>query len=291
MIKIGKEKDEELLKSFERLFLMYGKAAEEGKYYIFQKQDILTEEIDLGSRETATSLEEGLHELGKVIYLFATGRCEDNDRSIKLDGYPKIDSIMWPVLEVLLSRQEKPSLEKAERKMEEIEKGTKKGTECENDEGETGSNENEIHGSDKEKTRIFMNGREICLSGKETALNNDAAGDESGKEEAKSFEDLLLEAGCTIMTTGDKAGPKGMNIIAPEGCGIAQYIGSDGRLFIGLTISGRLESELFEPAHYGYGIGKQKGGRQIFLTQNGGSDNGKINEQGARRPRMTWISG
>ncbi|MFA6096339.1 MAG: hypothetical protein WC788_01780 [Candidatus Paceibacterota bacterium] len=120
MIKIGKEKDEELLKSFERLFLMYGKAAEEGKYYIFQKQDILTEEIDLGSRETATSLEEGLHELGKVIYLFATGRCEDNDRSIKLDGYPKIDSIMWPILELLLSRRESPNLKAAEKILNEL---------------------------------------------------------------------------------------------------------------------------------------------------------------------------
>ncbi|MFA6096341.1 MAG: hypothetical protein WC788_01790 [Candidatus Paceibacterota bacterium] len=120
-----KKTDDEIFRSLKNLFELYKNGAKDGKYYKFLPEDFVAKRIDPGSRQTAASIEDGLHELGKIAYRAVTGICEDNDRSIKLDGYPKIDSMMWPVLEMMLSRQEAPDIDRIEEKIKEA--GEKKG--------------------------------------------------------------------------------------------------------------------------------------------------------------------
>ncbi|MFA6096342.1 MAG: hypothetical protein WC788_01795 [Candidatus Paceibacterota bacterium] len=114
MMKIGKKTDEELFKSFKKLFELYAREAGEGRYYLFLQDDVLAENISFASRKTAASAEEGLRELGKAIYFYATGTWEHNDPSIKIDGYPPIKIFFWPALEVLLSKAEAPSIGRIE---------------------------------------------------------------------------------------------------------------------------------------------------------------------------------
>ncbi|MFA6096344.1 MAG: hypothetical protein WC788_01805 [Candidatus Paceibacterota bacterium] len=120
MLKIEKKKDANLFKGLSNLFEKYVKGAKNGKYYIFLPNDILAEKVDAGSRETAMSLEDGLSQLGKAVYFAATGFWEYNDPSIKIDGYPPIESMTWPVLEMMLSKDKKVEIEKIGRKIKEI---------------------------------------------------------------------------------------------------------------------------------------------------------------------------
>lgn len=119
--------DDEIFRSLKNLFELYKKGAKDGKYYKFLPEDVMAGKIDPGSRQTATSIEDGLHELGKSVYRAVTGVCEDNDPSIKIDGYPKIESFIWPVLEILLSRKEAPDIDKVEEKIREAGEGRDKG--------------------------------------------------------------------------------------------------------------------------------------------------------------------
>lgn len=114
MMRIGKKTDEELFRSFKKLFELYARESREGRYYIFQPDDIPEENISFASRKTAASAEEGLRELGKAVYFYVTGIWEHNDPSIKIDGYPPIKIFFWPALEILLSREETPSIGRIE---------------------------------------------------------------------------------------------------------------------------------------------------------------------------------
>jgi len=120
--------DEELFKSLKKFFQFYQNEARAGNYCIFLPEDILEEKINIEVRKSAINLEEGLRELGKVIYFAVTGTWEYNDSSILIDGYPVIDIYFWPVLQILLSRQEAPSIEMVAKKINEIEDLAEKNT-------------------------------------------------------------------------------------------------------------------------------------------------------------------
>jgi len=127
MLKIETKTDESLFAALKKLFMLYAKEARNGgKYYIFLPEDVLAEKIDLRSRQTAASMEDGLHELGKLIYFLATKESEDTDPSIRIDGYPPIDSIVWAMLQIMLSREGMPNIENIEKKIKEIEEKKKK---------------------------------------------------------------------------------------------------------------------------------------------------------------------
>jgi len=122
MLKIEKKKDVNLFEGLNNLFEKYAKGAKNGKYYIFLPNDVLAEKVDVRSRETAMSLEDGLSQLGKAVYFAATGFWEYNDPSIKIDGYPPIESMTWPVLEMMLAKGKKADIEKIDKKIKEINK-------------------------------------------------------------------------------------------------------------------------------------------------------------------------
>lgn len=82
----------------------------------------MSDGINLEKRGTTDSMEEGLKYLGKAVYFKITGEWEHNDRSIKIDGYPPIDSINWPVLEIMLSREKDPSTKMVEEKIKKVER-------------------------------------------------------------------------------------------------------------------------------------------------------------------------
>ncbi|MFA6096338.1 MAG: hypothetical protein WC788_01775 [Candidatus Paceibacterota bacterium] len=117
MIKIEEKTDKGYFAALRELLELYKKGAKEGMYYKILPQDIMAEGISFEGRETLSSEEEGLRELARVIYYAATGIWEYNDPSIKLDGYPKIDSMMWPVLEMMLSKDKPPDIKEIEKKI------------------------------------------------------------------------------------------------------------------------------------------------------------------------------
>ena len=122
-----KEKMEsEIYKSLIYLFRLFVKESDAGRYCLFSESHILEGEINPDEIGSASSLEEGLHSLGKSIYLALTGHSEDRDRSIKIDGYPKLEIFFWPILEILLSK-DKPTIEKVEEKIKEVEERLKRG--------------------------------------------------------------------------------------------------------------------------------------------------------------------
>jgi len=147
MIKIEKKIDEKMFEMFRRLFELYKKGVGVGKYYKFLPEDIFSERIDFGSRDSAENIEEGLSNLGKVIYFSAAGIWEYNDPSIKIDGYPPIGSDFWPVLEILLSKKETPSIERIEVEIARI----------------NASSKTENEGSEKETNKAHKNGLEDIL--------------------------------------------------------------------------------------------------------------------------------
>jgi hypothetical protein len=77
-------------------------------------EDFISTIANYRRRNRAESVEEGLKNLGKLIYFEITGYWEHNCPSIKLDGYIPIKSISWPMLKILLSNEEKPTIEKVE---------------------------------------------------------------------------------------------------------------------------------------------------------------------------------
>ena len=121
----GSKTDDRAYKNLIRLFGIYKKESEKGKLYLFQEKDICTETVSLEGREEARSLEEGLYYLGNIIYLVLTGKDGNVDRSIKIDGYPKLDIFFWPVLEVLLA-SDNPTIETVEERIKELEEGLEK---------------------------------------------------------------------------------------------------------------------------------------------------------------------
>jgi len=124
MMKIERKKDREVFKGFARLVRIYSKEADAGRFYLFLPEDVLAETIDLESRKMTEINGEGICNLGKIAYCALTGTWEHNDPSIKLDGYPRIDSIMWPVLDPLVSEGGEWSLDKIEEGIEAFEKET-----------------------------------------------------------------------------------------------------------------------------------------------------------------------
>jgi len=126
MIKIDEKTDKGYFAALKELLMLYKKGANIGSYYRIMPQDIVAEHISLEGRETLSSQEEGLRELGKAIYCAITGVWEYNDPSIRLDGYPKIDSMMWPVLEIIFSKTKTPCVDEIEAKINEIENCARK---------------------------------------------------------------------------------------------------------------------------------------------------------------------
>ncbi|MFA6096336.1 MAG: hypothetical protein WC788_01765 [Candidatus Paceibacterota bacterium] len=126
MIKIEEKTDKGYFAALRELLELYKKGAKAGNYYKILPQDIVAEGISLEGRETLSSEEEGLRELARVIYYAATGIWEYNDPSIKLDGYPKIDSMMWPILQIMLSKGNAPSIEEIEKSITEVHDGADK---------------------------------------------------------------------------------------------------------------------------------------------------------------------
>ncbi|MFA6096340.1 MAG: hypothetical protein WC788_01785 [Candidatus Paceibacterota bacterium] len=163
MIKIDEKTDKGYFAALRELLELYKKGAKEGNYYRILPQDIVAESISLEGRETLSSEEEGLRELGKAIYYAMTGNWEYNDPSIKLDGYPPIKVFFWPVLEIMLSRGgAMPSIEMVETEIRQIEGG-----------------QNKTKDEQKKDTET--------LNVKET-----------GKEQSERLICLLLQEGCTL---------------------------------------------------------------------------------------------
>ena len=127
------EKDKiesEMHKSLTRLFGIYKNESKNGKFYLFSENDILEEKYDLQGRKTASSCAEGLHQLGKSIYLVLTGKSEEKDRSLKIDGYPEVKVPFWPTLQLLLSAKEDLTVEEVEEKIKQTEVERKKNEEA-----------------------------------------------------------------------------------------------------------------------------------------------------------------
>ena len=113
----------EILKN---LLDLYKKEAEKGRYVLFEPEDVfmlrIKGKIDLESKKNAANINEGLRALGDTVYFIATGTGWKGNRSIRIDGYPRIPVKIWPVLEVMLSGSGNATIEKIEDKMKEVER-------------------------------------------------------------------------------------------------------------------------------------------------------------------------
>lgn len=100
--------DADLQRVFRSLWEEFKVSAEEKKFLIFpaEKIEVLSGgKINFDSKNGAQSLREGLRQLGVTMYHLATGYSERNKASLAIDGYPEIETELWPVVSLMLSGQ------------------------------------------------------------------------------------------------------------------------------------------------------------------------------------------
>jgi len=88
------------------IFKILSKEVCQGKYPCFppDKIEIIGRgKIKLPASYFAPDLRTALRLFGATLYYLRTGESEINNESIKLDGYPAIDSAYWPLIQYLLS--------------------------------------------------------------------------------------------------------------------------------------------------------------------------------------------
>ncbi|MFA6096343.1 MAG: hypothetical protein WC788_01800 [Candidatus Paceibacterota bacterium] len=232
MIKIEEKTDKGYFAALRELLELYKKGAKAGNYYKILPQDIVAEGISLEGRETLSSEEEGLRELARVIYYAATGIWEYNDRSIKLDGYPKIDSMMWPVLEIIFSKTKIQGVDDIEAKIKEIEKGAKEDeiapveTEKVID-GETGKEEKIVEPVLENKTRkVPNNALTYFLTNEGCRINAIKGKDHPRRSNAEEDLSVLAPSGGKIFKLVSIHGI-GIIIFRSNGTNVEYYVGGD----------------------------------------------------------------
>ncbi len=88
------------------IFKILSKEVCQGKYPCFppDKIEIIGRgRIKLPASYSAPDLRTALRLFGATLYYLRSGESEINNESIKLDGYPAIDSVYWPLMQYLLS--------------------------------------------------------------------------------------------------------------------------------------------------------------------------------------------
>lgn len=100
--------DNVLRKVFKALWSEFKVSAGQKKFLIFptEKIEILSSGVVcFDGKDGARDLRDGLRQLGVTMYQLATGYSERNKASLAMDGYPAIETELWPAIALMLSGQ------------------------------------------------------------------------------------------------------------------------------------------------------------------------------------------